>query len=245
MKTQIYTSPFSWKRVYCLFINDLKLVFRDKILFVLFFLPLVLIPFVRWVTPWLSEIFPLLNDYYSAILAFFCLLMGFFPAAILSFVMLDEKDQDLFKVMRVMPLPTWFFVSYRVGLITLLAFVNAVATMQLTGLLEVAWERILGMAFLVSLLSPLTTLTIVAFAHNKIEGMTLTKGLNFLMILVLAGCMMNEYWEPILGVIPIYWTYQAFFELTSTYWIEYWSIGVFMHLGLLRYVFLRFQRRIC
>jgi len=68
--------------------NDMKLIFRDPILYVMIFVPLIFIGLLRIGLPALSEVFPELEPYTKIILETFCLITAMFPAFIYSFFLL-------------------------------------------------------------------------------------------------------------------------------------------------------------
>ena len=83
--------------------NDLKLIFRDPVLYVMFIVPLLFILLLRFGLPPLFEVMTVLVSYKMVILASICLVTAMFPAFIFSFIMLDEKDLEVMAAIRVLP----------------------------------------------------------------------------------------------------------------------------------------------
>jgi len=196
-------------RILALTRNDVKHIFRDRTLTALFIMPVVLVLALRFGFPHLVARLPLLLDYNRVFLAFICCLLSAFPAFIVSFIMLDEKDDGLFTVFRVMPISAMSFILYRTALIVALGALSSGAAMLLTGLVEPDLPRELVTALLFGLSAPLVALIVVTVAKNKIEGVTVLKGLNLLLMLPLVSFFTSSPFKVILGVIPIYWVYQA------------------------------------
>ena len=99
--------------------NDLRLIFRDPVLYVMFFVPLLLIILLRFGLPPLIQLLPVLASYKMVILASICLVTAMFPAFIFSFIMLDEKDLEVLAAIRVLPVSSSVFILYRLLFISL------------------------------------------------------------------------------------------------------------------------------
>ncbi|XYH98680.1 hypothetical protein ACMHYB_02650 [Sorangium sp. So ce1128] len=192
--------------------NDVKNVFRDKALFGMLVAPVVLVLLLRFGLPALGARFPPVAGYYRVITAFACTLMASFPAFMASFIMLDEKDEGLMRVMRVMPVSSFLFVAYRVALVAVLAVFSAAAAVLVPGLIELNLAVGLVVPLLFGLSAPMTTLLVVSFAKNKIEGVTVLKVLNLALMIPLAGFFTDSPLRYLLGVIPIYWVDLALNE---------------------------------
>jgi hypothetical protein len=188
----------------------MKLIFRDPVLYVLLLVPFIIISLLRFGLPALEAVFPALGPYRIVILATFCLVTAMFPAFIYSFIMLDEKDQDVIAVFRVLPVSSLEFLSFRLLFISVFSFVFVVLTISLTRLVSWSLARVFLVSLPVSLVAPAITLFIVGFAHNKIEGATWMKGLNFVMFLPVISYFIRGSYEYLLGILPVYWLFKIF-----------------------------------
>jgi len=85
-------------------------------------------------------------------------------------------------------------------------------------------------------------LIVVTFAKNKIEGVTMLKGINMGLALPLVAFLVTSPWTKLLALIPVYWIYQAF-DLSANFWLST-CVGV-AYLGLLIIViFKRFKNKV-
>ena len=66
--------------------NDMRLIFRDPILYIMLFVPLIFIALLRIGLPALIGIFPAVEPYSRLLLGTFCLVTAVFPAFIYSFI---------------------------------------------------------------------------------------------------------------------------------------------------------------
>ncbi|HEC43008.1 MAG TPA: hypothetical protein ENI20_09295 [Bacteroides sp.] len=190
--------------------NDTKLIFRDPILYVMLAVPLIFIALLRFGLPALTKIFPAVEPYSSLLLGTFCLVTAVFPAFIYSFIMLDEKDQDVVTAIRILPVSSMEFILIRLLFITVVSYTFITILIATTGILEWPLVKILLASIPICLTAPVMSLFIVGFARNKIEGATWMKGLNFILFLPALSYFIQGQYEYVLGLIPVYWIFKMF-----------------------------------
>jgi len=186
----------------------MRIVFRDKTLIIMFFLPIILIIICRLLVPFISNYISGLNEHYWIILASFCILSGSTPAFLTAFLMLDEKDENLIPVLNITPLPYSKLLSYRVSFLMLTSFIFSIIFLLLNGLASYSFLRIISTSLLVSFVPAILIMLIIPFAKNKIEGVTLFKGVNVLLFIPIIGFFVAPAWKAIIGIIPFYWIYD-------------------------------------
>lgn len=222
--------------------NDLRNIFRDKSIWMPMLAPFLILFLLREGVPVLEQVYPAAAAYRIPILAMMTCINAIFPAFFISFIMLDEKDHNLFAVMRVMPLAPHWFILYRVFFIALLGFVYVFITIAFSGLTSLSFIRTLALSLLVSLLAPLATLIVVTFAKNKIEGITMLKGVNMALALPLVAFFTDSIWAKFLGFVPVHWIYQAYAQ-TPDFWLNI-VVGILYHVVLIGAIFRRFRGRV-
>ena len=190
--------------------NDLRLIFRDPVLYVMFFVPLLFIALLRFGLPPLFETLPVLLSYKMVFIASICLVTAMFPAFIFSFIMLDEKDLEILAAIRVLPVSPSMFILYRLLFISLFAMLFNLLILMLSN--QTGWTlgKMLMVSIPVAMVSPASCLIITAFASNKIVGTTWMKGLNFLFMIPVLTYIFDGSWEYILGVLPYYWIFKIY-----------------------------------
>ena len=233
-------------KLFSLFLNDGRFVMRDATLAVLAIAPFLMLSFIRFVLPFLADAYlPMLTDYYAYIIAMFCLIVAIFPAFAVSFMMLEEKDENIFAVLRVMPLSFGQFLAYRLTFVFVFGFCFSLLTLLLNGLVDINAFSGVGMAFLFALSGPIVALVVSTFAKNKVEGLTVLKGINFLLILPLLSIFVPSPWAYAFGVIPQYWGYQAFVNLSvGNAIMTPYGIGLLLHLIALAILVYGFKVRV-
>lgn len=190
--------------------NDLRLIFRDPVLYVMFFVPFIFIALLRFGLPPLIEVLPMLASYKMVILASICLVTAMFPAFIFSFILLDEKDLEVLAVIRVLPISSSMFILYRLVFISLFSLLFNLLILILSNQTEWPIVKMFLVSIPVALVSPVSCLTITTFANNKIVGATWMKGLNFLFMIPVLTYIFEGSWEYILGILPYYWIFKIY-----------------------------------
>ena len=187
---------------------DLKNIFRDPSLFMVFTVPVVFWALLRFGLPKAILLFPLLDVYSPSILAFCCLMVATFPAFVSSFILLDEKDQGVVQVIRILPISPRLFLAYRIMFVAGFAYVFSACLLAMAGVAHLTLVQVLGLAFLSALSGIATKMVVISFAENKIEGITIFKVLNILLVLPLLEWVIESEWTHLLGIIPYYWVYR-------------------------------------
>lgn len=194
---------------YFIFIgNDLKIIFRDKTLILMFFLPIILILVCRMLVPFISSFLPGLNEYYWLIIAGFGILSGATPAFLTAFLLLDEKDEDLIPVLRVTPVSYSKLITYRIVFLMQTSFVFALVFLNFNGLAYYSFLRVVATSVLISFIPAILLMLIIPFAKNKIEGVTLFKGLNAVLFIPVIAFFVTPGLKFLFGIIPFFWIYE-------------------------------------
>lgn len=193
-----------------IFLNDMKNTRRDPTLIVLLFVPLLLILATRYGLPPATEVWPLLSGYPLLIVSFFCVLTAMMPAFLLSFMLLDERDQHVLLAIRTMPVTPGKFFLTRMLFMLIFGFAGCFLLLQLNGVVEIAIFKSLVISLVCAVCSPFFVFLTISFAKNKIEGATIMKVLNVLLILPMIGLFVDNPLTYILGLIPFFWIYEGF-----------------------------------
>lgn len=186
---------------------DIKNIFRDKSLVMMLFLPLLFVFLLQVALPAIAEYFNDIMDYQGLIVVFFGIIAAFFPAYVVSFVMLDEKDQDLQTVLKVMPLPYHLFVIYRIVFTASMAFISCFVTMFFSGF-SIVWYKTVLISAQTSLIAPTAVLFVVCNARNKIEGVALFKLLNVFVFLPVLSYFVDAWYRYLFAIHLLFWPFE-------------------------------------
>ena len=209
--------------VFRLAINDFKNIIRDKLLISLAILyPVILIMFsqilVQFIAPNLKESIPLAGNF----TVFFMLFVTIIPILygfIASFLILDEKDEHLLTVLRVMPISRNTYLVYRMLFLTFFAFLVLLIFPPLSGLLEntqFSYVEYIPIAVLFSLLTPFSAMLVSSFATNKVQAFAIFKISATIYMLPLFTFLISDNLKYIFSPAPNFWGFIALREVISS-----------------------------
>ncbi len=189
--------------------NDLKLIFRDKSLMVIFIVPVAVILLCRYGISQLAPIVPELPNYYWLIIASFTMVNAAMPSYLFGFILLDERDENIDIMLRVLPVPENFILKSRVGIMIILGYIFSVLIFALNGLIHFNFIQIAAISLLFSVIPPVSTFAITAFAKNKIEAATLYKALNVLLFIPVIAFFTGDWLKYLFEIIPFFWIFET------------------------------------
>lgn len=224
--------------------TDFKNIFRDPSLIMIFIVPILILALLRFVLPLIESYIPKVYEYRLLILGTFCLTVSALTSFLLSFVILDEKDQELFQVFRVMPFTFPKLTLLRTMTMLATGFVFCLMLIAGSGLVKLNIPQMIILSLLSSLSGPGNAMLIVSIANNKIEGATYFKLLNMFIMAPLAGVFITGPMKYLLGLIPFFWVFIAFMNYdTPALFYLYSGIGFVSHLLYLEITFRLFLRK--
>ena len=208
--------------------NDLAVILRDRSLWAMMLLAPAFFLLVRYGLPNLSLLIDF-TGYEAHIVAFCAMTTVMFPAYVLSFVMLDEKDQDVLSVMRTMPVGAHVFLGYRTVFVIVLSWVCAFPVFLLNTYVPYSLTKAIGLSFLTSLTAPVLLFMVFGFAKNKIEGVTWLKLANLIIVLPFLFFFMEGPVAWTLSIVPVFWTYLSAVTKEAGQFYLYGFFGLCAH----------------
>ena len=226
-----------------LLVNDLRNILRDRLLlYTAFLIPLIIIIFTRLVIPWLSENIVPLQQYYPLLFLLFVTTIPMMFGFVTGFLIMDERDENLLTVLRVMPISRSAYLIYRMAFMSVLSFIYILLFPALTGLIDISLLDYLPIAVLLALFTPVMGLIANIVANNKVQAFAVFKMLGGVFFLPLFAFFINNDFKYIFGVIPNFWTFMALDKLLNTGNQDVVFLGIgfiyhFVFLGVLFYLF--------
>ncbi len=224
--------------------NDLKNIFRDRMLvFSSIVAPIMFVVLGRIAFPWIAE------NYYPNLLflypAFFMLFVIFVPMIfgfVTGFLIMDERDENILTVLRVMPISRSSYLFYRMILMVMLSFIFVLFFPWLTGLIEVSFWNYLPIAALFAVFTPVLGLVVNIIATNKIQAFAIFKTLGGVFMLPVFALGVEGWLQYLFSPIPNFWTFMALEHLLENEANNYLFIVIgfvyhFVLLGLLFHLF--------
>lgn len=215
--------------------NDIRGTYRDPLLVMIVFAPVIWTAGVRYLTPMFTEMLARRYDfdlvpYYPLVLTAFLVLTSVIVVGGLgALLVLDEVDAGTLVALRVTPVPLIEYLGYRAATVIAVTTIYVIATTSLSGILE---PSVLSALVPIGLMSGLTAvvclLLIIAVAGNKIQGLAMVRAIG----MVIAGlpCVpwfIDSGWNLAFGVLPPYWAAKAFWVASAQgVWWPYVVAGV-------------------
>ncbi len=203
----------SKKALYRAFIQYIKLLFKDAMLAVLCFAPILCGLFFRYGIPFIQELLTkyldlpgLLPPYYLL----FDLLLGSLTPVLYCFaaayVILGEIDDGTSKYLAVTPIGKNGYLFSRLVIPTIIAFVISIAELSIFRLTKNSLLDNLAISFIGSLLGILMALIVAALSGNKVEGMAVSKLTGLIFLGLPAPFFLKGTEQYALSFLPSFWT---------------------------------------
>lgn len=233
------------KKIITLINSDLRQIFRDKTLTVFLFAPLILIVFVRLFVPYITEQYPIIQEYHHMIMMFAGIQTAIMFGFIISFIILDEKDENVLQVIRILPISPFYFILYRLLFATTFSTLGAFLMINLSGIAYPGLTNSILLSIQYGLTAPFITLIIATFAKNKVEGMAFFKGVDLILLLPMLSFFVLGEIKYVFSIIPAFWTYNLFnASISNGDTIFFFVIGLIIYSFVISVMFMQFKKRI-
>ena len=234
-------------------INDFRNIIRDRFfLFAFFAYPVMLITFSRimihLIAPRIESIFPLAANF-SLLFMFFIVLIPFIFSFIASFLILDERDEHLLTVLRVMPISRNNYLIYRMFFMSLFSFIVLMIFPPLSGLIdgsEFSYVAYLPTAILFALFTPLSALLVASFATNKVQAFAIFKiGGTVFILPIFAFFLSLGDLKYLFSPVPNFWSLLALDAVITKGTIDFipLMVGFVFHIVLIAILFYIFNKK--
>ncbi|PNX48650.1 MAG: hypothetical protein BV457_03260 [Thermoplasmata archaeon M9B1D] len=234
-------------------VNDLRNIIRDRFfLFAFFAYPILLIVFsrilVHIIEPKIGGIFQLASEF-SLVLMFFVVIIPFIFSFITAFLILDERDEHLLTVLRVMPISRTSFLAFRMFFMLFFSFIVLLIFPPLSGLVnmtEFSYLSYIPVALLFALFTPVASLFVTSFATNKVQAFAIFKiGGSVFLIPIFAFLLNLGNLKWIFSPVPTYWSLLTLDNVLKNGSVDviYLAIGFVYHLILIAVLFHIFNKK--
>jgi len=227
--------------------NDIKNILRDRFLiYAAIAAPIMFIVLGRLVFPWISENYYFIEPFYPAFFMLFVIFVPLIFGFITGFLIMDDRDENLLTVLRVMPISRSSYLIYRMVLMIILAFIYVSIFPWLTGLVEVSYLDYLPIAALFAIFTPVMGIVVNIIASNKVQAFAIFKTLGGVFIIpIFALAITDNVLKYIFGIIPNFWTFMALENLLveGTNDFVFIGIGFVYHIALLAVLFHLFNKK--
>jgi len=234
-------------------VNDFRNIIRDRFfLFAFFAYPVLFIIFsrimVHLIAPRIESYFPLAANF-SFLFMFLVILVPFIFSFISAFLILDERDEHLLTVLRVMPISRNSYLIYRMLFMSLFAFIVLLIFPPTSGLIDntqFSYIAYIPVAILFALFTPFTALLVSSFATNKVQAFAIFKIGGSVFLLPIFAFLLNlGNLKYIFSPIPNFWAMLALDTVITKGTIDFipLAIGFIYQIMLIAVLFYIFNKK--
>ena len=214
-------------------VNDFKNIIRDRFLiYAAIVYPVMLVLFsqilVQIIAPRLGDSLPVAGNF----TAFFMLFVSIIPLLygfIASFLILDEKDEHILTVLRVMPISRNSYLIYRMLFLSLFSLIVLLIFPLVSGLLDgtnFSYVEYVPISVLLTLLTPFSAMMVGAFATNKVQAFAILKISGTVFLVPLFFLLVSDNLRYIFSPIPNFWAFMTLKEVITTGSNDWVHLGI-------------------
>jgi len=234
-------------------VNDLRNIIRDRMFVFLFFAyPVMLIVIsriiVHLIAPRIENVFRLAGEF-SILFMFFTILIPMIYSFIAAFLILDERDEHLLTVLRVMPISRNGYLIIRMFFVSLFAFIVLLIFPPLSGLIDgtqFSYPEYIPVALLFAIFTPFLSLMVASFATNKVQAFAIFKISGTVFMLPIFAFFLNlGDLKYIFSPIPNFWSLISLESVlqNGTIDVVHLGIGFAYHIALIWALFYIFNKK--
>ena len=223
---------------------DTKNIFRDSSLIMMLFVPFLFIPLVRFGGKALVDYFPIIAEYSTRAVVLLGAVVAVFPAFVMGFVMMDEKDGGLNQVLRILPFSINKLIGLRVGLMITIGLINSLLFFAFNGIVFLNFYKMLILSINVTLFAPISAFLMLCISSNKIEAAAVLKGISFVTFIAFLQFFIPNGLKYVLSAIPSFWAYRSFEVIENNFLFIAFSLsGILIQMAYLAILWKYFLKK--
>ena len=197
---------------------DAKNIWRDSLLSLMIFTPVLIGVVLRWLVPWISTLLRQelgfdLPPYYPLLMSLIVISMPIYFGFVIGFLLLDHRDDQTLMALQVTPLTLKGYLIYRISVPMLISIIATMIVHPVGGLVSMPPFNVLLTAIASAPLAPSFALFLAAFADNKVKGFALAKGSGVIFVPAVLAYFVTSNWQLAFGVFPTYWMIKLYWVL--------------------------------
>lgn len=204
------------KSVFLSFKQMLLSIKKDMMLFVACFAPILCGSFFKIVIPMIEKVLKsyfglptILTPYYGLFDVFFSLITPAMFCFAAAMVILEEMDEHITGYLAVTPLGKNGYLFSRLGIPTFISFMVTLILFPIFKLTQITLGMILLLSIAGAAQGLISTLIVVSFSSNKLEGMATTKLSSLMLLGVIAPFCIQGSVQYLLAPLPSFWLAKA------------------------------------
>lgn len=193
--------------------SDLKQLYREPMMVLLFTIPLFMAPLFRALLSFgvpiaLAYITFDISLYKPYILSLALLLVPGMLGIVMGFMLLDDKDGRIIELLSITPLGTSGYLFIRLSFVSFSSFIYVIYSYFVLQIFIITIPVFILLSIYLAVFSAIIGLIFINLATDKVKGLTYAKGLNLMIILILADLLHSPIVSFFAGFFPSYWIYK-------------------------------------
>ncbi len=165
----------------------------------------------------------ILSDYYLLFDLFLAVMTPYLFCFVSSMVMLSEYDENMACYLAVTPIGRRGYVVSRLFMPAVVSVAASVIVMRFFTLSDWTWVNMILVSVLGGVLSIPVALLVVAFSHNRVEGMALAKLAGVILLGLPVRFFIGGGAQYLFSILPSFWI--AKFSVAGNYWALIPGVG--------------------
>lgn len=224
--------------------SDIKLIIREPVLVIFSILPLFLFILLHYtkiyLLPYLYRIIEIeLSMYYGYAQGLALLMPASMLGTICGFMMIDDRDANMFELMSITPLGYSGYIATRASIPFFGGLLYTFIGYGLFSMVPISKGLLLFTSLLIGFNGVLFGLMLFTFADDKVKGLTYSKGLNILNFLAIADALEMPWLSLLASLTPFYWVVKGVRSGPS---LEIVALSLLVHLFWFLFFLKRSQR---
>lgn len=188
-----------------IFLAEVKGMLRDKMYTFFLIYPVIFGAIGYFLVDFLDKEFP--DGVWDEITAMMLIVItGFVFGALISFTLLDDKDDKVLMSLKITPVDVKHYVYVKMIVGMILGLISTIILIYATNFLPNSTHLTrIGVAILGAIQVPSVVLIVNSFSDNKVEGFVVMKLSGLIIMLPLIGFFVTGFVQYLLGVAPGYW----------------------------------------
>lgn len=195
------------------FRSDLKQLFREPMMTLLFFIPVIIAPLFKIILalgiPFLQRYVTFTVEvYHNYILAFVLLMIPAMLGVVMGFMLLDDKDGKIIELLSVTPFGRTGYLTVRLSFVAMATLIYTFYTYLVMGLNILPIPILIYIGLLLCTYGASIGMIFFNLATDKVKGLTYAKGLNIMLFFILVDLLHIPWLTFLAGFFPTYWIYK-------------------------------------
>lgn len=185
---------------------DFKQIFRDPILILFMFLPLLIFIIFKLLIVFLVPFISFeISNYLMYILAFSFIMSPQMLGTVAGFLMIDDRDAKIYELMSITPLGYSGYIIHRLSIPMVFAVFYTILGYYILNIYPLNKSSLFLIAILMGIEGIITSLILFNLADDKVKGLTISKAMGIFPLMALAD-LLNIKWISYLShLFPFYW----------------------------------------